>query len=163
MRRVSQASTIFSASLLAFAFLGTPPAWAQWGALLDEDGTVIGPAGKSGRPQPLPYFDARYDAEAGDVPAEFVLDALTEARTGLELLERQSTIQSLTERIRGLRVDDHEFFGTPHFVASTRETLTEADEDGVAGARRIARDFVMNANALFEIGENEWTSGRWSR
>lgn len=105
----------------------------------------------------LPYFDIRL--QPSGLPTEAVQSALRGARTGAELSLRDMDAQQLMRATPELRIDDHEFFGTPHFVASTRAFLT-APQGGGWTARQVTRSFVAAHKGLFEILPGEFELAR---
>ncbi len=105
----------------------------------------------------LPNFDIRLDADGK--PTAAVRAALLGARTGASTSLRELDEQQLLQATPEVRVDDHEFFGTPHFVVSTRAFLT-APQAGGWTARQVARTFVGAHKGLFEIAPSEIDNAR---
>jgi len=114
--------------------------------------TSLAAAGES-----LPFFDARLDADGK--PTEAVRAALQGLRGGAAISQRDLDAQQLLQSTPALRIDDHEIFGTPHFVASTREFLT-APQGGGWTARQVARSYVAAHHGLFEIQPAEIDNAR---
>ena len=108
---------------------------------------------------PLPDLDVRYD-EAW-VVRPFVRDAVLAGREQA-LAARAANVARLQARVQGLRVDDHELYGTPQWVASTVRFLT-APAGSADEALAVVRGFVAANPALFEIGAGELAAGRVSR
>lgn len=98
---------------------------------------------------PLPYFDIRLDADG--LAVEEVLDALAVARTESQLAARATSIAQIEQDVRGVRVADHEFFGTPHYIGSTMRLLTPPAAVGDVSAREVVKDFVATYQPVFEI------------
>ena len=107
----------------------------------------------------LPFFDARL---AGDQPSPAVRQAIMTSRTPAQRDRRAAALESLQRQIPGLRVDDDQFFDTPHFVRSTARLLTDVAAPG-ATEQDIVREFVSANRDLFEIAPNEVDRARVAR
>jgi len=102
-------------------------------------------------------FDLRLD---GDKTAKRVLDAVAAARALPAGAARGAALARLAKAIPGLVIDDNQFYGTPHFLRSTRALLTGASP---AAPRDVARAFIAANQDLFEISPAEVDSARISR
>lgn len=143
--------------LLACSAL-TAPALAQ---LDPNNAHVTWPANA---PRPLEYFDVRLLPDGLQQP--WVIDALAASRSPAALEARARDAQSLLQSIPLLRIDDHEFFGTPHWVASTAQFLTPVvppSEIGKFDSLAVIREFVAAHPGLFEIDASELDVARMER
>lgn len=111
--------------------------------------------------EPLPYYDVRLDADGR--PAAFVTESLRLHRTARESNARAADFEALNKAIADLRMDDHEFFATPHFLRSTAQFLTKPDANAVADPIALVRRFVADHRPLFEIDAGEITRARVER
>jgi len=115
----------------------------------------------AGAPRSRPDFDVRFGADglpAGDLHernAALLQPGARELRT------------EAAERLRGaipfLRIVDDPVFGTPRWVASTKQFLTPVARGGDFDAVEVTRDFVAAHRDLFEIAPDELLHARRSR
>lgn len=111
--------------------------------------------------EPLPYYDMRLDATG--LPRPFVTEAIHAARPTAGLAVIGADRAALRGRIADLRIDRHEFFDTPHWVASTSRFLTEPPKDATWTPRSIVMTFVADHTGLFEFDPAELDAARVSR
>jgi hypothetical protein len=111
-------------------------------------------------PAPLPYFDARLDT-SGLITAP-VRQALADSRSAQQLAARDAELAELDASIVQLRLDDDEFFGTPHFLRSTFQLLTDAPT-GLWSPLGVVADFVQAWPALMEVTPSELALARNAR
>lgn len=109
----------------------------------------------------LPFKDVRLTEDGRALPA--IRAALTSDQTAVQVSAKQAAVQRLSQSVRGLRIDDDEIFGTPHFVRSTEQFLTQPATVPAWTPRSIAKDFVSSQQALFEIAPTELDIARMSR
>lgn len=111
----------------------------------------------------LAAFDARVDPRAigedGHVWAG-ARESLRTWRASSAGRARDAAAAKLLAETPGLRIDDHEVFGTPQWVASTRVLLSEATKDAPVDV--VAR-FVHAQAALFEIDALEIPAAKVTR
>jgi hypothetical protein len=107
----------------------------------------------------LPYFDARFD---GDQVRPAVRAAFLAARTPAAVAAREAELAELAGRIPDLRLDEDEFFGTPHFLRSTRALLT-GPARGPFTAVDVVADFVREHPALYGVDAAEVHGARLAR
>lgn len=101
---------------------------------------------ENGQPLSLAYLDARLDV---DRPTETVMQAVVDARTTAQRTARAAELELLQRTVPGVKVDSHEFFGTPSHVRST-STLLTGPNPGLDRAQ-VVRDYVAAWPALFEV------------
>lgn len=111
-------------------------------------------------PAPLPFYDVRLDDGS---PVESVRAAIAASQSPEARAARASEAARLQERIAGLRIEDHEFFGTPASVGSTLRLLTAPLARESFQPRDVAKSFVAEHAALFEIDVSELDHARMSR
>lgn len=97
----------------------------------------------------LPYFDIRLDSDGR--PRPFVTDALQSALGAVSQASSESERAKLYATVPDVRVDAHEFFGTPHWVASTSGMLTGPTQDPATTPVEVVRAFIAGHAPLFEI------------
>ncbi len=105
----------------------------------------------------LPYFDARFE---GDHPRSEVSRVILESRSATQTSARIEAMNHLRSRIRGVRIDEHELFGTPHYIGSTSALLTAPRGFTPRGA---VHEFVQRYSDLFEIAPVELGEARMER
>ncbi|MFT5287612.1 MAG: hypothetical protein ACI8TQ_003800 [Planctomycetota bacterium] len=105
----------------------------------------------------LPYFDARLSV---DGPLDNVSRAIVEGRSADQASARFEALQRLSSRVPSVRVDNDQFFGTPHFIGSSRALLTEPNGFTPRGA---VSNFVGSYTGLFEIAPTELGDARMER
>ncbi len=110
-------------------------------------------------PAPLPYHDVR---RVDDEVIPRVRAAIGASRIGLQRSARAIDEARLKSRVAGVQIAEDEYMGTPHFICSTRELLTEAAE-GQWSPKSISQDFVNEYSALFEINGDELDRARPAR
>ncbi len=110
-------------------------------------------------PAPLPFLDARLD---GDLVLPSVRDVINVTRTEAGRVARDAAFTELSSRIPDLRMDEDEFFGTPHFLRSTRQLLTEPSIAAFTPTS-VVRDFIDANQPLFEINPGEINAARVAR
>lgn len=110
-------------------------------------------------PAPLAYKDARLDDGVITAP---VRQALSSSRTVQQRAARDAELTQLHASITELRLDDDEFFGTPHFLRSTKQMLTEAPS-GVWTPLGVVADFVLDWPALMEVTPSDLAAARVAR
>lgn len=131
---------------VALALLSAPLAAQMPG--LDADGEALS----------LPYLDVRHQ---DDRATDAVLQAVVDARTTAQRAARQADLARLRGVVPGVKVEEHEFFGTPSFVRSTSHLLTGPQAD--TAPRDVVRGFVDQYAALFEVPAFELDMARLSR
>ena len=132
-------------SLLAAALLLASPLSAQRAHL-------------PGEPEHHTLYDARLDV---DLVRPEVRSAIVRSRTPAARVARDADLARLRAEIPELRLDEDEFFGTPHFLRSTRQLLT-APAPGVRPVDVVAR-FVDDNRGLFEVDGHEVMRSRMAR
>ena len=105
----------------------------------------------------LPYFDTRLEV---DVAKESVRRVVAESRTATQVVDRLEAQGRLLSRVPGVRIDEDAFFGTPHFVGSTRSLLTRPNGFTPRGA---VHNFVTSYAGLFEFDPLELDEARVER
>ncbi len=111
--------------------------------------------------EPLPYLDVRLQEDGQPRPETRA--ALHSVRGAAEAEARHSAKVRLEQTVPGVRVDDHEFFGTPHFVASWQANLTGPAPAGAADGKTVTQQFIAAHPALFEINPTEIDRARVDR
>jgi hypothetical protein len=109
----------------------------------------------------LPYFDIRLASDGR--PTAVVRASVEPLREGASRERRVAAVRQLQRRFPGVRVDEHEFFATPQYVASTREFLTPPRVAGTWSPRGVTRGFISQNPALFEIDAVEIDRARIER
>ncbi len=117
---------------------------------------LIAAAGES-----LPYYDVRLAPDGK--PTAAVRAAAQPLQAAARREAKAAAVTTLQQRVAGVRVDDHEFFETPQFVASTRDFLTLPRAAGSWSATGVTRDFVTTYSTLFEIAPGELDAARIDR
>ncbi|MFN0242014.1 MAG: M36 family metallopeptidase [Planctomycetota bacterium] len=143
--------------------LSTSGSFALLFLLASTSAAQVSPALFPGQRVPLPFLDTRYDD--GETRA-FVRAALRTSRTATATRTRGLDAGRLAIDAPGVRIDDHELFGTPHFVRSTLGFLSEPmplTANGHADTRAIAAAFVERYPALFEVTAGELGAARVTR
>ncbi len=148
------------ASLLALARGSATAALLCTAASAQFDPRLF-PAPQQTAPEPQPDLDVRLEADGRTRP--FVRAALVAARTPVQSAARALALRKLAERVPDLAVDDHEVFGTPHFVRSTITFLTPSVAGGAAAGERVVGDFLEENRGLFEVPPGELARCRVSR
>jgi len=110
-------------------------------------------------PAPMPYLDVRLD---NGIITESVRQALFASRGAQQLAARDAELAELDSRIIELRLDNDQFFGTPHFLRSTRQLLTQAPT-GPWSPLGVVADFVQAWPALMEVTPSEVAVARNAR
>ena len=103
--------------------------------------------------EPLPYYDIRLDDEGR--PRQFVTDAVQAARANGRQAVTDAGRAVLQRSFPEASIDAHEFFGTPHWIASTSRWLTPPAKNAGMTPRAVVRGFVADHAALFEIDASE--------
>lgn len=117
--------------------------------------------GQQTAPEPRTDLDVRLEAD-GRTRA-FVREALSAARSAVQSAARELAKRKLLERVPGLSVDDHEIFGTPHFVRSTLTFLSSPVPGGAEEGQQVVHDFLEQNRGLFEVPPGELLRCRVSR
>lgn len=94
----------------------------------------------------LPFFDARLTTLG--IPMPFVRESLAGYAKSPEWAARQAELAALMAQITDVRVDDNEFFGTPHFIRSVTTFLTPASK---LAPRDVVKAYVRNHPGLFGV------------
>lgn len=102
---------------------------------------------------PLPYYDIRLDDDG--LARSFVSDAVQVARGNGRQLAVDTARTALLKQFPEASIDPHQFFGTPHWVASASRWLTPPSKNAAFTPRDIVRGFVVDHAALFEIDPSE--------
>ncbi|MFT7462405.1 MAG: hypothetical protein ACI9EF_000745 [Pseudohongiellaceae bacterium] len=144
-RRLGSLCASFAVGLMALSSSG----WAQRAHLPSDD-----------HPAPLPYHDVRL-LEDGLVTAP-VRSAMLSSRTAEQRAARDAEVLQLRSTIAELRLDDDEFFGTPHFLRSTKQLLTSAPSSAWTPLGVVA-DFVSAWPALMEVTPADLAAARVAR
>lgn len=111
----------------------------------------------------LEAFDARVDPRAAGEEGHVWAGArasLAKWRASAAGVARADAAAKLAAATAGLRIDDHEVFGTPQWVASTRALLTGPSTEAPAD---VAAAFVHANSALFEIDALEIPAAKVTR
>ncbi len=110
----------------------------------------------------LPYYDIRLQADGK--PAAFVTQAKQAAVSARQKASRQAAEKLIGENVKGVRIDEHEFFATPHYIGSTDQFLTGPAQGTLIGQPRlVARQFVADRADLFHISPVELDNARVER
>jgi hypothetical protein len=102
-------------------------------------------------PAGRPVFDVRHD---GDLVSESVREAIAASRDAATTAARAADLNALRDEIVELRLDEDEFFGTPHFLRSTRQMLTRP-ADGAFTPVGVVSGFVDTWKGLFEVSGDD--------
>jgi len=111
--------------------------------------------------RPLADLDVRRTSDGN--PADWVGETNAELTSPGARAARAAVVADLEARIPLLRIEDHDLFGTPHWVASTGAFLTAPAPDDVFDAAAVTREFVAEHRGLFEIAPEELDSARRRR
>lgn len=111
--------------------------------------------------EPLPYYDIRLDGDG--LPQPFVMDALRTARANGGQASVDAARAELRKQFPEASIDPHEFFGTPHWIASSARWLTPPAKNPAMTPRDIVRGFVVDHAALFEIDPGELDKAQATR
>lgn len=103
--------------------------------------------------EPLPYYDIRLDDDG--LARSFVTDAIRTARANDRQMAVDAARTALRTKFPEASIDPHQFFGTPHWIASSSRWLTPPSMNFAMSPRSVVRDFVAAHAALFEIDAAE--------
>jgi len=107
-------------------------------------------------PAPRALYDVRLDV---DLVRPEVTAAIAAARSPTAASARTAALAALSAAVPELRLDQDEFFGTPHFLRSTRALLS-APVGGAFTPLQVVADFVEAQRALFEVRGSDVLRGR---
>jgi hypothetical protein len=133
---------------MAAGLLGVPTAEAQ---------VAVEPVAFDPLHGGLPYFDARLDHMERATPR--VRAAVEQARKK-DGAAREAELARLKSTVYMLAVDESELYGTPYFVRSTYDFLTEKR---AVDAKVVVSDYVRAWPAVFEISPAELRQARMKR
>lgn len=111
--------------------------------------------------EPLPYFDIRLDADG--LTRSFVEDAWQVTHNGGVRQAIDKERAALRQAIPDVAIDLHQFFGTPHWVASTSQLLTPPAKDASFAPRAVVKAFVEQHAVLFEFDPAELDKAAMTR
>jgi hypothetical protein len=106
----------------------------------------------------LPFFDVRSDKNEMPTPAVRAAIDGARAKGGVA---RSVEMDALLGRVPLLKIDSHQYYGTPFYIRSTMAYLTNAAPG--ADAKAVAQSFVAANPALFEVDATELAKARMMR